>query len=235
MSHPPPPSLHKPPELGSLYDLSGLFLACSLLPVWIWGYQLPWTHRKTAIMLGMQAAHLEVYLSQGSAVKSLSVKWKQRRWTERDNANEFRITCGLVSTGILFSGPRGLRWSETGRVWANLKGLYTFLMSFDFKNHRKPGKVLVGCYYVPTIIFWIHLPSHRKSSRVLGREGDRDFDCCQIMYPLFILAVVPNIVYFHLILKTLSGENCSQFRDMWLPLIQSCQVTEAGHLATCLL
>lgn len=132
--------------------------------------------------------------------QSLSSGNRERRWIERDHANESRITWGLVSTGIWFSGPRGLRWSETGRVWANLKGLYTFLMSFDFKDHRKPGKVLVG-YYVPTIIFWIHLPSH-----IVGCLGEEiDFDWCQIMYPLFILAVVPNMVYFHLMLKTLSG------------------------------
>lgn len=53
------------------------------------------------------------------------------------------------------------------------------------------------------------------------------------MYPFFILTAVPNMVSFYLVLKTLSGGNCSQFRDMWLWLMfQSCQVTEAGHLAT---
>lgn len=79
-------------------------------------------------------------------------------------------------------------------------------------------------------IFWVHLPSH-----IVGCLGEKeiDFDWCQIMYPFFILTVVPNMVYFHLMLKTLSGGNCSEFRDMWLWLMfQSCQVTEAGHLAT---
>lgn len=94
-----------------------------------------------------------------------------RRWTERDHAKDRRITWALVSTGIWFSGPRGLRWSETGRVWANLKGLYTFLMSFDFKDYGKPGKVLVGSYYVLTI--YLLDTSSQSYSRVLRRVGDR--------------------------------------------------------------
>lgn len=84
-------------------------------------------------------------------------------------------------------------------------------MSFDFKDHRKPGKVLVGSYYVLTIYLL-------GTSHIVGCLGEKeiDFDWCQIMYPFFILTVVPNMVYFHLMLKTLSGGNCSQFRDMWL-------------------
>lgn len=135
-------------------DPSGGCLACSLLPVWVWWSHLPWMHRKAAIVLGMQAALLEVCLNQGSegqvgVCQSGNLEKKGRK----DHAKEFRITWGFVSTGVGSSGLRGMRWSETRRLWANFKGPDTLVMSYDFKGHRKPRKVLVGVYYVPTIIF----------------------------------------------------------------------------------
>lgn len=164
MSHPSPPSLPGPPDIESLCEPSGGSLSCHSS---LYYYEGPSCHGHTGKQSLCWACKLpcrRCVWAKFLKDKSESVKWKQRRWIERDHAKEFRIAWGLVSTGIWFSGPRGRRWSETGRVWANLKGLYTLLMSFDFKDHRKSGKVLVWGYCVPTIIiiiiFWIHLPSH---------------------------------------------------------------------------
>lgn len=55
MFYPSSPPLPRPPVLRVLCDLTGHSLAWPLLPVWMWGFWLPWKHRRTAIALGMHA------------------------------------------------------------------------------------------------------------------------------------------------------------------------------------